>query len=60
MMTGRSRIQLLVYTYVDTFLLIVPGVPVVFQRAAILGASLEAALPFCSLSMCWHFLKGGA
>lgn len=59
MMTECSMIQLLVYTYVDMFLLIVPGVPVVFHRAAILGASLEAAFPFCSL-MCWHFLKDGA
>lgn len=60
MMTGCSMIQLLVYTYVDTSLLIVPGVPVAFQRAAILGASLEAAFPFCSLVVCWHFLKDGA
>lgn len=60
MMTGCSMVQLLVYTYVDTALLIVPGVPVAFQRAAILGASLEAAFPFCSLILCWHFLKDGA
>lgn len=60
MMTGCSMIQLLVYTYVDTSLLIVPGVPVAFQRAAISGASLEAAFPFCSLIMCWHFFKNGA
>lgn len=59
MMTGCSMIQLLAYTYVDTSLLIVPGVPITFQKAAILGASLDAAFPFCSPIVCWHFLKDG-